>query len=205
MSRAGPACRGGETSTRPRRCSISCSSQGSDRRTLIVRIPMRVQHRGDAAGGRPSWRRPTTRGWAPAKIDNAAGQGARAGAQVVPAAGRGPLPLGGRSAPTLCYSRILRQASLAPDIIERILDGRPPFGLPQLLRDFPSSEGGSGRSLPGAITKRCRWMPHSRRRVLGWLASPMKRVGAAPSACSASLCRSSRLDPGGRCRRNPLT
>ena len=101
---------------------------------------MRVQHRGDAAGGRPLWRRPTIRGWAPAKIDNAAGQGARAGAQVVPAAGRGPLPsvadLGRRS----CYSRILRQASLAPDIIERILDGRPPFGLPQLLRDFPSSE-----------------------------------------------------------------
>jgi predicted ATPase len=34
---------------RPRRCSISCSGQGSDRRTLIVRIPVPVQHRGDAA------------------------------------------------------------------------------------------------------------------------------------------------------------
>ena len=171
---------------------------------------MRVQHRGDAAGGRPLWRRPATRGWAPAKIDNAAGQGARAGAQVVPAAGRGPLPLGGRSGPTpermnrSCYSRILRQTSLAPDIIGRILDGRPPFGLPQLLRDFPSSEGGSGRSLPGAITSDAGGCPHSRCRVRGWLASPEKRVGAAPSACSTTLCRSSRLDPG-RCRRSPLT
>jgi hypothetical protein len=60
-----------------------------------------------------------------------------------------------------CYSRILGRTYSAPDIIERILDGRPPFGLPQLLRDFPSSERGSGRSLPGAITQRCRWIPHS--------------------------------------------
>jgi hypothetical protein len=103
-----------------RRCSISRRSQGSDRRTLIVRIPMRVQHRGDAAGGRSSWRRRTDRGWAPAKIDNAADQGARAGAQVAPAAGRGPLRLGGGSGPTpermnrSCYSRILRRTLLGP-------------------------------------------------------------------------------------------
>jgi hypothetical protein len=32
---------------------------------------------------------------------------------------------------------MLRLALLAPDIIERILDGRPTVGLPQLLRPFP--------------------------------------------------------------------
>jgi hypothetical protein len=106
-----------------RRCSISCGSQGSDRRTLIVRIPMRVQHRGDAAGGRPLWRRPTIRGWAPAKIDNVADQGARAGAQLVPAAGRGPLPLGGRSGPTLLLFPHPPPSITRPGHHRRILDG----------------------------------------------------------------------------------
>ena len=34
-------------------------------------------------------------------------------------------------------SRALRLTLLAPDIIERVIDGRPTAGLPQLLKPFP--------------------------------------------------------------------
>ena len=34
-------------------------------------------------------------------------------------------------------SRIMRLTLLAPDIVERILDGRPTVSLPQLLKPFP--------------------------------------------------------------------
>jgi len=51
--------------------------------------------------------------------------------------------------------------------------------------------------LPGAMMKRWRWIQ---------LAEGCGNRGeAAPGACSASPCRSSRLDPSGRRRRSPLT
>jgi hypothetical protein len=33
--------------------------------------------------------------------------------------------------------RVLRLTLLAPEIVERILDGRPTVGLPQLMKPFP--------------------------------------------------------------------
>ena len=41
--------------------------------------------------------------------------------------------------------RVLRLTLLAPDIVERILDGRPTASLPQLLKPFPSSGRGSAQ------------------------------------------------------------
>jgi hypothetical protein len=37
----------------------------------------------------------------------------------------------------LYVCRVLRLTLLAPDIVERILDGRPTVGLPQLMQPFP--------------------------------------------------------------------
>jgi hypothetical protein len=50
-------------------------------------------------------------------------------------------------------SWILRLTLLAPDIVERILDGRPTVGLPQLLKPFPVEWEKQRLTL-------CRQLPH---------------------------------------------
>ena len=49
-------------------------------------------------------------------------------------------------------SRVLRLTLLAPEIVERILDGRPAPGLPQLLKPFPVEWEKQREVLPGLST-----------------------------------------------------
>ena len=55
--------------------------------------------------------------------------------------------------------RVLRLTLLAPDIVERILDGRPTAGLAAVPEAVPGRVGEAATEiLPGAMMKRCRWI-----------------------------------------------
>jgi hypothetical protein len=109
--------------------------------TLVVRIPMRSQCR----GGRKRIVAPDGSAIVPSSQPQPDGTLVKALAR----AHRWRRMLEGGAYGTLAemadaerisrsyVSRILRLTLLAPDIVERILDGRPMAGLPQLLRPFP--------------------------------------------------------------------
>jgi hypothetical protein len=109
--------------------------------TLVVRIPMRFQCR----GGRKRIVAPDGSAIVPSSKPQPDGTLVKALAR----AHRWRRMLEGGEYGTLAemadaerisrsyVSRILRLTLLAPDIVERILDGRPMAGLPQLLRPFP--------------------------------------------------------------------
>jgi hypothetical protein len=109
--------------------------------TLVVRIPMRFQCR----GGRKRIVAPDGSAIVPSSKPQPDGTLVKALAR----AHRWRRMLEGGEHGTLAemadaerisrsyVSRILRLTLLAPDIVERILDGRPMAGLPQLLRPFP--------------------------------------------------------------------
>jgi hypothetical protein len=109
--------------------------------TLVVRIPMRFQCR----GGRKRIVAPDGSAIVPSSKPQPDGTLVKAIAR----AHRWRRMLEGGEHGTLAemadaerisrsyVSRILRLTLLAPDIVERILDGRPMAGLPQLLRPFP--------------------------------------------------------------------
>jgi hypothetical protein len=57
-------------------------------------------------------------------------------------------------------SLVLRLTLLAPEIVERILDGRPTAGLAQFLVPFTIEwEKQRQKFCRGAIVKQCRWIP----------------------------------------------
>jgi hypothetical protein len=109
--------------------------------TLVVRIPMRFQCR----GGRKRIVAPDGSAIVPSSKPQPDGTLVKALAR----AHRWRRMLEGGEYGTLAemadaerisrsyVSRILRLTLLAPDIVERILDGRPMAGLPQLLGPFP--------------------------------------------------------------------
>jgi hypothetical protein len=105
--------------------------------TLVVRIPMHFQRR----GGRKRIVAPDGGELAPA-TEWRRDQGARAGVAVAAAARRGQFAsvreLAEAERIGLSYiSRVLRLTLLAPDIMERILDGRPTADFAQLMKPFP--------------------------------------------------------------------
>jgi hypothetical protein len=113
-----------------------------DRTTLVVRIPMRFQRR----GGRKRIVAPDGSEIAPSSKLQPNGTLVKALAR----AWQWRRMLENSKYETLaeladaeCISRayvcrVLRLTLLAPDIVERILDGRPTAGLAQLLKPFPT-------------------------------------------------------------------
>jgi hypothetical protein len=112
-----------------------------DGNTLFVRIPMRFQRR----GGRKRIVTPDGSEMVPTSKPQPDGTLVKALAR----AHRWQRVLGSGEYATLAeladaerisrsyVSRVLRLTSLAPEIVERILEGRPTAGLPQLLQPFP--------------------------------------------------------------------
>ena len=115
---------------------IRLSPDGS---TITVFVPMTWRRRG---GRKVIIAPPGCDDWAPPRIDNTL-------VKALARAHRWQRLLEGGEYATLAemadaerisrsyVSRILRLTLLAPDIVERILDGRPTMGLPQLLKPFP--------------------------------------------------------------------
>jgi hypothetical protein len=112
-----------------------------DGTTLVVRIPMRFQRR----GGRKRIVAPDGSAIVPASKPQPDGTlvKALAGAwrwqRVLESGAYGTLAeLADAERVSRSYvSRVLRLTLLAPEIVERILEGRPTAGLPQLLQPFP--------------------------------------------------------------------
>jgi hypothetical protein len=112
-----------------------------DGETLVVRIPMRFRHR----GGRKRIVAPDGSELTPSSKPQPDGTLVKALAR----AHRWQRVLESGEYATLAeladaerisrsyVSRVLRLTSLAPEIVERILEGRPTAGLPQLLQPFP--------------------------------------------------------------------
>jgi hypothetical protein len=112
-----------------------------DGETLVVRIPMRFRHR----GGRKRIVAPDGSELTPSSKPQPDGTLVKALAR----AHRWQRVLESGEYATLAeladaerisrsyVSRVLRLTLLAPEIVERILEGRPTAGLPQLLQPFP--------------------------------------------------------------------
>ena len=112
-----------------------------DGSTLIVRIPMRFQRR----GGRKRIVAPDGSELAPARSSQPDGALVKALARawrwqrLLESSEYGTLAeLADAEGIRRSYvCRVLRLTLLAPDIVERILDGRPTAGLAQFLKPFP--------------------------------------------------------------------
>jgi hypothetical protein len=112
-----------------------------DGSTLVVRMPMRFRRR----GGRKRILAPDGREIAPPTKPHADGTLVKALARahrwqrILESGERGTLAdLADAERISRSYvCRVLRLTLLAPDIVERILDGRPTAGLAQFLKPFP--------------------------------------------------------------------
>jgi hypothetical protein len=109
--------------------------------TLVVRIPMRFQRRGGrkrivAPDG--SELAPNTKPQPDGTLVKALARAWRWQRMLCEGVYTSISEIGDAENISKSYvSRILRLALLAPDIVERILDGRPVPNLPQLLEPFP--------------------------------------------------------------------
>ena len=112
-----------------------------DGKTLVVRIPMRFQRRGGRKrivapdGGEIV---PTSKPQPDGTLVKALARAHRWQSMLEEGRFASVRELAEAERVSLSYiSRILRLNLLAPDIVERILDGRPTAGLAQFLKPFP--------------------------------------------------------------------